>query len=97
MKKNEILLPTVHLNGTSKDELVNGLRAITAGLDEALRAIQDAWPHGRDYYTQSTDLHAVHAQWAKRRADLHRIRAEFHYMALQTHYPEYDFDLDEVE
>jgi len=93
-KKSEILLPVVHLNGTSKDSLVDGLRDIVEGIDSALSAIQDAWPHGRDYYTQAIDMHAVHAQWAQRREDLQRIRDEYYYIALKTKYPNVDFDLD---
>ena len=50
-----IATPTVHLNGTSKAELLQGyLEAITA-LREASNKIGRAGPNARDYYVQGND------------------------------------------
>lgn len=47
-----IALPTVHLNGTSKKELVEQLMTAHTALGEAYSALQAAAPNGRDYYPQ---------------------------------------------
>lgn len=47
-----LAVPTIHLNGTSKDELLGQvLRAATA-VGEALEALREAAPNERDYYPQ---------------------------------------------
>jgi hypothetical protein len=45
-------IPTVHLNGTSKAELIQQVSDAAAALDEALSWLRGAYPHGRDYYPQ---------------------------------------------
>ena len=49
------MIPTVHLNGTSADELIEQLSAASNALNEAYRSLQDAAPNGRDYYPQGPD------------------------------------------
>jgi hypothetical protein len=47
-----ITLPTVHMNGTSRDELIRtNLKALTA-VQSAIEAVRAAAPNGRDYYVQ---------------------------------------------
>lgn len=46
-------LPTVHLNGTSRDGLLDGYMAAMDALRLAIQAVQAAAPNARDYYVQS--------------------------------------------
>lgn len=45
-------IPTVHLNGTAKDRLIETLCAASNALDAAYEALKEAAPNGRDYYPQ---------------------------------------------
>jgi 2-phospho-L-lactate guanylyltransferase (CobY/MobA/RfbA family) len=45
--------PTVHLNGTGKSDLIEGLIKARHALNEAMKALMDAAPNGRDYYVQT--------------------------------------------
>lgn len=47
-----IQLPTVHMNGTSKAELLETLGEASEALDAAFRAVKQTGPNGRDYYPQ---------------------------------------------
>lgn len=49
----ELAIPTVHLNGTSKHELLSQLLKARRALTEATVIMQQAMPHGRDYYVQA--------------------------------------------
>lgn len=42
-------LPTLNLNGTSYDELVRQQEHVITKINEALEAMSDAAPHGRDF------------------------------------------------
>ena len=48
-----VSLPTVHLNGTSRDTLLEGYIAALDALRLATEALQSAAPRPRDYYVQS--------------------------------------------
>lgn len=50
-----MITPTVHLNGTSAEELGRQFRAVYSRVGIALIALRDATPNGRDYYVQSPD------------------------------------------
>lgn len=45
-------IPTVHLNGTSKDALLEALEKASEALETAYHAIKRTAPNGRDYYPQ---------------------------------------------
>ena len=45
-------LPSIHLNGTSREALVKQMADVVHALDEALTKVGYATPHGRDYYVQ---------------------------------------------
>lgn len=47
--------PTIHLNGTSRDELYDQLLAASAAVRGAISALTAAAPNGRDYYPQGSD------------------------------------------
>ena len=48
----ELSIPTVHMNGTSKNELLDQLSSVYEALDNVLDVMRNASPNGRDYYTQ---------------------------------------------
>lgn len=45
-------LPTIHLNGTPKDRLIEDLCEASQALDLAYEAMKRTGPNGRDYYPQ---------------------------------------------
>ena len=54
----EYPLPTVHLNGTSKEMLLEGNYGILRGIDGLEESISKCEFHGRDYYVQDADPHS---------------------------------------
>jgi hypothetical protein len=50
-----IILPTVHLNGTAKQDLVDQLDIARIALGVAVEALEDARPNARDYYPVGPD------------------------------------------
>ena len=49
-----LAIPTVHMNGTSREALVEGLCEAVHALHEAGRKLAAAAPNGRDYYVQGS-------------------------------------------
>lgn len=45
-------IPTIHLNGTARSDLLNGYLQARAALVFARRTLCDTAPNGRDYYPQ---------------------------------------------
>lgn len=43
-------IPCIHLNGTSRESLLNDLEAASTALDAAYEAMKRTAPNGRDYY-----------------------------------------------
>jgi hypothetical protein len=48
--------PTIHLNGTSRESLLDGYRNAADALRGAIAALQQTAPHGRDYYPQGDNV-----------------------------------------
>lgn len=48
-------VPSVHLNGTSQEELERQLREAASAIATAVEKLRQAAPHGRDYYVQEGD------------------------------------------
>lgn len=65
-------LPTVHLNGTHPDELLNGFVEAYRALGEAGDALAKAGPNGRDYYPQGHE--AVTAAMEEHRVRLFTLQ-----------------------
>jgi hypothetical protein len=66
-------LPTIHLNGTSASELLTGYLNARNAVFEAIEAMKEAAPNGRDYYPQDTDVPSAAYNIAARE---HRTRVE---------------------
>lgn len=50
-----MMIPTVHLNGTSREELMQQIRDAYDALFSALEKLRAMTPHGRDYYVQGPE------------------------------------------
>lgn len=48
-------LPTIHLNGTSKERLVEDLCEASNAIDAAYDKLKQCGPNGRDYYPQGPE------------------------------------------
>lgn len=72
-----MLTPTVHLNGTSHDELISLYRDALDAVNDAIQAVQKAAPHARDYYVQTSNA-ALQAtrEHLDRLAKLEHVRHE---------------------
>lgn len=51
--------PTIHLNGTSRAELMEQFQNAHNALYQAMRALEDCAPNGRDYYPQGDSALSV--------------------------------------
>jgi len=51
-----MITPTIHLNGTSRDSLLTGYRNAYDAVDDAISALKQTAPHGRDYYVQGDNV-----------------------------------------
>jgi hypothetical protein len=76
-KERELAVPTVHLNGTSKEDLIEQLLEAGSAVRVAVEKLNAAWPNGRDYYVQSPRAFAeADAQWNERRKKLLDVMEE---------------------
>ena len=76
--------PTIHMNGTGRDALVQGYLDCVGALDDALKALGETMPHGRDYYIQGPGaLTAAGDEWFMRREKLLSVRRD---MVSLAHY-----------
>lgn len=50
-----MMIPSVHLNGTSKQELLDGYVNAATALRHALVVVRATAPNGRDYYPQGAE------------------------------------------
>jgi hypothetical protein len=70
-------VPTIHLNGTSKRDLLDGYKAAYLAVGDAIEKLQATSPHGRDYYVQDDKATSqAIAQHVVRLAKLDDVRKE---------------------
>jgi len=78
-----VRVPTIHLNGTSKEALLEQVVAAQAAVCAALHALREAWPNGRDYYPQGPGaLREAEAEMNSRCARLDSVDRELGALAL---------------
>jgi hypothetical protein len=78
-----MIVPTIHLNGTSADELLNQQRAVCDAACELLNILNAAAPNGRDYYPQGDDaIRAAMDAHNARMASVRKILSEAQEAAL---------------
>ena len=76
--------PSVHLNGTSRDELVNQAADAADALRQAVIALERTAPNSRDYYTQGDSAYSIARQEYEER--VRAVRAVLvEIVALQQH------------
>ena len=81
-----MMLPSIHLNGTSKESLFEDNRDAMFAIQEAIAALIKAAPHGRDYYPQGPGAYAkARDEHMARLAALGKIADDLHNIALHTH------------
>lgn len=77
-----MIYPTIHLNGTAKEDLVERWNDAYTAVVEAIGRLQESGPNGRDYYPQGpaafTQAQAEHLERLHKlqsvRADLDELR-----------------------
>lgn len=79
-------LPTIHLNGTSKESLVDSLCTASFALDAAYTALKQTAPNGRDYYPQGpAALQQAESEHLDRLRRLDAIKSEIDEMTIAIH------------
>lgn len=77
-----MIKPTVHLNGTSADDLVEGYCKAQRAICKALITMGDICPHGRDYYPQGDQAYdQARAEHSDRVTRLQSVVAELEQLA----------------
>ncbi|HEU5463457.1 MAG TPA: hypothetical protein VFV82_04960 [Candidatus Binatia bacterium] len=77
-----MLKPTIHMNGTSREELLDQLCKAGAALRDAMGALAEASPNGRDYYVQGDGaIRQALAEHAARREKLAEVLKEIEELA----------------
>jgi hypothetical protein len=83
---NGLIVPTVHLNGTSKDELIAQLDAALDALSVAQAALLRAAPNARDYYVQGVSAYArADAEHVSRMQRLNSVKSELQQLAIAVY------------
>ena len=92
MDKISIVTPLIHLNGSGKRALLDQLCAAYRAVQDAMGALRQAYPNGRDYYPEPGRLQKAEAQYQARMAHLHAVAdsLESEAEAIQTQYPDRD-------
>jgi hypothetical protein len=76
------MLPTIHLNGTSRDALAESYANAGGAVRAALNALVEAAPNARDYYPQGGDAFtAAAAEHNARCAALRKVLEELSALA----------------
>lgn len=72
MTESKLAVPTIHLNGSSRDDLLEGYSKAITALEAAGRKLAAAYPNGRDYYVQSGD--AIGVAMRQHEARMNKLR-----------------------
>lgn len=74
--------PTIHLNGSNKERLLEGICDIGRALNTALGTMNKNWPNGRDYYPQGPAAFTeADKEWNDRRDRVGAVLEEFQALA----------------
>lgn len=75
-------IPTVHSNGTSKDELLQLQLDAKNAVLKAIKKVQQAAPHPRDFYVQDTGaFNLASREHEMRLVQLHEVADELNTIA----------------
>lgn len=70
-----MILPTIHLNGSSPHRLAEGYKATAIAIDGAIARLRETSPNGRDYLA-NWELQEACTEHADRVALVQRVRAD---------------------
>lgn len=76
-----LAVPTIHLNGTSKEALLKDLTHAGQAIVQAISALQVAAPHGRDYPQGPDAFRAANDEHIARIQKLQDVLSELAYIA----------------
>ena len=65
--------PTIHMNGTSKAQLVKEYEAAYDAVDNAIKVFREITVHGRDYYVQPDYPHVFYRAQDEHQALLNKL------------------------
>lgn len=75
-------IPTIHLNGTSREDLTEALREAVHAIHKAGRKLAATCPNGRDYYPQGAAAITVAlAEHEDRMRKLREVASELEHIA----------------
>ena len=78
-----LTFPSINLNGSSPDTLVDDLRTACVAMMDAIEAVARTVPNGRDYQTLGPDAFpAAQHEHAERMASLHAIQKDLEAIAI---------------
>ena len=81
-RQGDIIVPVVNLNGSSADSLIQGYADALDALRDAIAAMRQITPHGRDYQTEErTVLIGAQNQHEARLQALDNIYRELQFIA----------------
>jgi hypothetical protein len=74
----KIIVPAIHLNGTSKESLVEALEDAYISIGNAYDALRECAPNGRDYYVYdyNDSFTRARVEWLNRLNRLDSVRRE---------------------
>ena len=76
-------LPTIHLNGTSPEDLLEGYRDAMTALRAAQDALAKCFPNARDYYVQSpAAVQSARDEHTARQVAVERVFKEIEALAI---------------
>lgn len=75
-------VPTIHLNGTSKERLLDQLTDAGLALSRALDELSEATPNGRDYYPQGATAFAE--AMGEHKARVYKLREVYNELSALT-------------
>jgi hypothetical protein len=77
-----ILKPTIHSNGTGANSLTDAYTKAMLAVHDAITAVAESGPNGRDYYPQGGDaIQAAVEEHRTRLAALEKVRDELEQLA----------------
>jgi len=85
-RENDMIKPTLHMNGTSAKELHLIYLEAMQQLANAIDAVRATAPHGRDYYPQGNDvILAASKEHKARMVALNAMHEQMYELAIHTH------------
>ncbi len=59
LEKHQLIVPCIHLNGTSEADLTDAIEVAHAKLLEAFEFLKKTAPNGRDYYVYDNQSYSI--------------------------------------